>query len=355
MADISVADLQAFTDQIEANDIFSQIAQPLIGFKPQTLTVAPGDPSVGVMPKVNYINPFEQLATSFGTSLLGGLAANYGKQKQAEQLASLTSILPNLISDPTSVKLPEGMDSGAFDIIKQKLIAADVVNDRVKEEKKTEKQDERDFDTKKLLLSAMATANTPEARDRVSSLAKELGLVDKDLKTESSGGSGKGGILGLESIPKSLKDNAMKELGDVKTLEGALSFVDQKFDQAKSLLGPKAGLTSMFGVPTDEGNQLSSLAEGLVFQIDNLVGREVNSDVRARFLQAAPKWYDTEATVEKKKKDFKDLLSSLKKQTPILDAAGLSVNLGKMTQQPQTKTVGGKTYKKVPGGWLPIG
>lgn len=125
MADISIADLEAFKDQVAANDIFSQLGDPLIGFKPQTLTIAAGDPSVGVMPKVNYINPFEQLATSFGTSLLGGLAKNYGRQQQAAQLASLSAILPKLLADPASVGTPEGVDASAFDIIKQKAIASD--------------------------------------------------------------------------------------------------------------------------------------------------------------------------------------------------------------------------------------
>lgn len=124
MADLSVSDLEAFAKSIAANDIYSQMAQPLIGFRPDVFTAVAGDPSVGVMPKVNVMSPWESLATTFATSLGGGLLQNYGKQQQANQISALTSLLPQLISDPTSVEVPEDMDSAAFNSIKSKAIAA---------------------------------------------------------------------------------------------------------------------------------------------------------------------------------------------------------------------------------------
>jgi hypothetical protein len=124
MADIGVSDLEAFAKTIAANDIFSTMADPLIAFRPDTFTAVAGDPSVGVYPKVRSMSPWESLATTFATSLGGGLLKNYGKAQEAEQIAALTNVLPQLIADPTSVAMPEGIESGAFNSIKQKAIAA---------------------------------------------------------------------------------------------------------------------------------------------------------------------------------------------------------------------------------------
>lgn len=173
MADIGVNDLEDFAKAIAANDIFSEMADPLISFRPDTFTAVAGDPSVGVYPKVRSMSPWESLATTFATSLGGGLLKNYGKQQQADQISALTNILPSLIADPTSVAMPEGMDEAAFGSIKNRAIAAEAEADR----KTKERQEEKNFDKQKTLMTLVAVAKTPEGRAAAMSLARDFNML----------------------------------------------------------------------------------------------------------------------------------------------------------------------------------
>lgn len=313
MADLSVSDLEAFAKSIAANDIYSQMAQPLIGFRPDVFTAVAGDPSVGVMPKVNVMSPWESLATTFATSLGGGLLQNYGKQQQANQISALTSLLPQLISDPTSVGVPEDMDSAAFNSIKSKAIAA-----------KAETSKKEDRENKTLLVQLLAKAETPEERERLLGVASSLDMmpegVDLAVKAEEK-------PTGLAAVPKGLQKDAVQELAHLQGRDQSLDFIDDAFESAKKLVGPEAAV-DIWGYKTDKAQLLSGMQQSLTYQIDNVVGREVNSDVRQQFKDLTPKWYDDEKLLDAKKQKLKELVTKLTKPTPILSSLGLTAPVG---------------------------
>ena len=63
-------------------------------------------------------SPATQGISSFGKAFLSGLMQNYAARDTASQLQSVVSALPALRSDPMNVAIPEGVDSGAFNVLK---------------------------------------------------------------------------------------------------------------------------------------------------------------------------------------------------------------------------------------------
>jgi hypothetical protein len=102
-----VADLGAFQQSIAANDLYSQIAQPIFGAKFDKSTWTPQQAGI-----TNAIQAFT-----------GTLLSQLGKNQQAAQVAAVNDILPQLYADPASVALPEGVDPLAFGQLRSKAIA----------------------------------------------------------------------------------------------------------------------------------------------------------------------------------------------------------------------------------------
>lgn len=111
-----------------------------------------------------------------------------------------------------------------------------------------------------------------------------------------------------------------KDISTVANKEQSMSFIDEKYNQAKELNGTAGALISELGIPTYKGNALTALGDSVVVQVDKMIGRELNSDVRKRMLTLAPKSYDTDAEIERKKADMKELVSSLAAATPALSS-----------------------------------
>ena len=73
-------------------------------------------------PDYSTFSPVASGATSFGKSFLAGLLQNYARQDAAEQIASVANVLPSLKSDPYHTAVPEGVDSGAFNLLRGSAI-----------------------------------------------------------------------------------------------------------------------------------------------------------------------------------------------------------------------------------------
>jgi hypothetical protein len=100
-------------------------------------------------------------------------------------------------------------------------------------------------------------------------------------------------------------------------LNKGLNFIEEGFEKAKKFAGtPGAAVTSLTGIGTTSGEALASLGDSMLFQADMAIGREINSDARNRLLQLAPKWNDTDATLDRKKADMKEFVISLSKGNP---------------------------------------
>lgn len=229
MADIGIADLLGIKKSIEENDIFNTISSSLLNFKPTTFGLIPGNQSAGVDPVAYSMPVGSQLASTFATALLGGLAHNYGKQQEAAQLKAVTDLLPSLIADPEHVTAPEGAGS-AFELLRQTQIAN-------KAEKASKMQDAKEsaafaallsdpakaITAKKLLgidvpklagIEPKTTENNVTARPMTSS-----SLMDKYMEAlEKTGGNE---ALALDSVKRELE--RPKELEDIaKNLRGEL-------------------------------------------------------------------------------------------------------------------------------------
>lgn len=99
-------DLLGFTQQVRQSDPFGIAAQSLNAFQPDTRSFSAG----------------ELGATAFGKSFLSGLLGNYANQRANNQLSSVVQALPQLNSDPYGMSTPEGVDSGAFNLLRGSAI-----------------------------------------------------------------------------------------------------------------------------------------------------------------------------------------------------------------------------------------
>lgn len=102
-----VADLNAFQQSIAANDMYTQMAQPIFQARFDKSTWTPQQSGI-----TNAIQAFT-----------GTLLNQLGKNQQAAQVAAVNDILPQLYADPASVALPEGVDPLAFGQLRSKAIA----------------------------------------------------------------------------------------------------------------------------------------------------------------------------------------------------------------------------------------
>lgn len=165
--------------------------------------------------------------------------------------------------------------------------------------------------------------------------------------------------------PKSTE--VIKEKGALDKLQQSFDFIDSKFERAKDLVGAEAavGLNTPFN--TTKGNELRGLQDSVILQIDNALGREINSDVRNRIKSLTPTSYDSKDTIETKKNNLKELLVSLAAPTPVLDAAtggasgdwapGATQSTGSSSSPPHEPSPGMKWQRSNLGNWreVPIG
>jgi hypothetical protein len=106
--------LDAFSRTASENSIYNQIAKPLLGAKFNTSTWS----------------PTESAAVSLGQAFLGGLLGKLGRDDVASQYESAASILPDLYRNPSSISLPEGLDSEAFGALKLSALRENAKRDR---------------------------------------------------------------------------------------------------------------------------------------------------------------------------------------------------------------------------------
>jgi hypothetical protein len=76
-------------------------------------------------------DPQTTAISSFAKSFLSGLLGNYANQRASDQLSSVVSALPNLKSDPYNTAVPEGVDPGAFNVLKGSAILKKSQNDEL--------------------------------------------------------------------------------------------------------------------------------------------------------------------------------------------------------------------------------
>jgi len=324
--------LDAFSRTAAENSIYNQIAGPLLSTKFNTSTWS----------------PTETLGVSLGQSFLGGLLGNLGRQDVAKQYETAASILPDLYRNPSSVSLPEGVDSEAFGALK---LAA--LRDNAKRERQLQDSVIANVMTRDPRYAALA----PETAAKVglSEIGKALSSQPETpaqptefdrLKFEYGGDE----TLARQALKDKL-DLATKEKQQAANMGQTLDFIDSKFNRAKDLTGATAAIPY-----TSKGQELAGLGDSVILQIDKLLGREMNSDVRQRVLNMAPKWYDDPQTIDTKRGNLKEFIGSLT-NAPISGKAESIAGTSPVLESPVKKKeemgrieiVNGRKVRVVPG------
>lgn len=270
------ADINALERTIRDNNYWRKAATPILGAKFDTSTWTPN----------------QTLGTLSGQAFLGSILNAIGQRSEENQLDKVSQILPQLYANPASVGTPEGVDRTAFAGLKMDALS---------------KKRQEDEDIRKAFAINYGASIDPRS-GKVGSLP---GF--DELFTESGGGRGRKG----DSAAR--EKQILEEKKSVGDLEKSLSFIDDKFEQAKKITGKEGFQASLgsLGLPTPGANELTGIADSVIVQIDKALGREVNSDVRKRLLTLTPRWYDSDAEVDRKKQDLKELVYSLSQTTPL--------------------------------------
>lgn len=277
--------LEQFQDSLNDTNYWNIAAVPLANARFNTSTWSPG----------------ETAAVSFGQSFLSGLLAGLGKKRDADQMSAVSKVLPQLYSEPEAVNIPEGVDTRAFEELRQSALRENAIRAAKAEENKQNLINQLALDLFRenpKMAAKVISANSPEFGATI----KEINLTDK-----------------AKDLPPAIQTRVLEESERAKNMEKSLNFIDEKFKRAKKLTGADTTIATGIGVPTYKANELKSLNDSIIFQIDATMGRELNSDVRERISSLGPKPYDSEAELDRKAKDMKSLVSALSKSTPVLD------------------------------------
>lgn len=139
----SAADLNAFQQQVRQDDIYTELAPLVSGTKFNHSTWS----------------PTESMGVTAGQAFLSTILSGLGQQNEAEQMQKVVNVLPQLYADPTSVGVPEGVDSAPFNRLKMGLMnqqaatGADIKSAVMKEV----------FSKRPDMLRALIEANAPQA------------------------------------------------------------------------------------------------------------------------------------------------------------------------------------------------
>lgn len=246
-------------------------------------------------------SPYANFATNLFKGLVGGGLNRMGVEDNREYNAGINSVLKDTLSG-SPIAPVEGVSESELN---------------------------------NLANSLSILKNSAAEESKLAGLLKEkenFGAVKGQLDAQSESFNKMGGNP-LLNPNNPLASQIQKETNIAETKKQSFDFIDNAFEKAKELVGPGAAIPTAIGGSKDE---LTGLGDSLVIQIDAAVGRELNSDVRQRLLNLAPKWYDSASQLDEKKIGLKALLESLSAPTPTLDRLGITSSTSINTPKPSS-------------------
>jgi hypothetical protein len=111
----SVEDITGFQNTIAANNIYRQIAKPVLGAQFNTSTWTPN----------------QTIAATAAQAFLGSALNALGQRSESNQLESLAAALPSLYANPLSTPVPEGVDPMAFNTVRAQTLARGTAQNQV--------------------------------------------------------------------------------------------------------------------------------------------------------------------------------------------------------------------------------
>lgn len=204
----------------------------------------------------------------------------------------------------------------------------------------------------------------PEPRggiDYTESRAAELALKQQQLAEtirankarEAGRGKGKG-----EPKDKTLPVSTLTELADFETAAKELDRLEARFvelDQGGYWAKVKAKGSEALGMQGTDAALYASEAKRAMQGVGKILeGGKLAAGDELKYRALMPEPGDSPERLRSKVRGLKTMLSDLKAgRIGAYKAAGYKT--GDMGEsKPETKTIGGKTYKKVPGGWDPV-
>lgn len=150
---LSPNDLAGFNQNVMANDPYGLIGKSLMEWQPNYST----------------FNAGESALTAFGKAFMGGLMQNYAQNRAADQVTKVVNVLPQLRSNPLGVGAPEGVDLGAFNMLRGSAI---LKNEALKETDKA-KDENRIASLLGAVLPDMVKGRTLSAKDALAIATSE--------------------------------------------------------------------------------------------------------------------------------------------------------------------------------------
>ena len=284
--------LNTFAQAIGRGDYYKQAAAPILGAQFDTSTWSP--------------------TTSFGVKaaqgFLGGLLGAYGAQQEARQIAAVNQVLPQLMADPSSVAVPEGVDLGAF----EGLRAAKIQEAGVRDLKMKDLVRQMIADKEMKIFDAkldIGKAGPIEAAKKVAEL-EALGPTNPDLPANKVIQKSLENIAGLRKEFNALEDvkdfsnvlqassalsGALKDKGSVSDQE-LVRYAIQMIEPGLSVReGEQNAVAASQSLPEAWRGELSKALEG---------GTKLNDDVREGIKRLATRAYEAKKFNYMKANDY---------------------------------------------------
>ncbi len=283
------ADLEQFGKTISQNNLYNMAAAPIMQTKFDTSTWS----------------PTQKIASAFLQSFLGNSLAEYGRKSDAEQIAKVNQVLPQLYNDPSSVALPEGVDRGAFEAFR-----ATQINRKAQ----TDEAIRNSLGQRGINLSPDKKAQAFEGYS--SAIAETLGDKSKGMQPR---GAYAAAIekFGDENLARELVKKQAPEFQEPVKVDKeaeaeetkrqyALDFVKSKLAEAKNI-----STASTFNPFGSANTKMESIRNSIENVAQAIAGREYNTDFAKQFRKILPSWSDTEAQIDEKEKQLSDLVNQL--------------------------------------------
>lgn len=270
-----------------------------------------------------YSTPGRNFGTVLGASLLAGILGGYAKKRTNEANQTLMSDAAMLLKSPGSRD-----EIIAKEPRLNELASALQMQEYSNNIEQQQKQQERQLESQQKI---------DEFRSMIPLEAERAGSI-KQAETAAEGG-----------LTPAMRTNLVEEQGAKQEQGNLLGFVDQEFEKAK-------GISSLGAlVPmSDASQELDGVQGSLRTVLQKYLGREMNGPEQEKIVKLMPDWNDTEVQIEMKKARFKEMMASMSKSTPLLDALGgnqtSSIKIGTPTTATSTPTTASKGPESVPPG-----
>lgn len=288
-------DLSVLLAGLTAADKAAQQSNPYAPFD----SAAQGIGSVLLKGAQNY-SVGDNLVAGLLTGIAGGYSQHLGDEYVKQQDSLARSLLQEAMHGTANGGIqPEDMAPQVFSAVKQ---TGDLFN--------VTRQMELEDEKRQAALRAQTAIDQARQLAPID-VATDIAKRTAELKLTQSM------YPGLAGVPAALQDDVLKQRQQAQQANKIDSTIDKYFEQARNI-----NTLSTLNPLSTASNDMTGIQVGLTNMLQAAQGREMNESARKALQATLPDWNDTQAQIDAKKMQFKEMFHSILPETPLANGIG---------------------------------